>query len=227
MSLDEAKKSLDKAKKDFEDAKDDAAKKKSVAEMEHKVATAEKFLADAKDNELEWKEMAYNQENGPKGPDRDAKLKAFDEKDAYVVDTYKMVTKICLQCHQVGKLGKTKYDPGEVQGPPLQQVHDRIRPGWAVHWIAAPPRMLPYAAVMPVNFEKGKKNWQEFMAGSSIEQVRAARDLLMILPRIEAMPINRYWCCRCRGWRRRRRRSDPLVPRLRLGTHCREALPRV
>jgi len=183
-----AQEALDVAKKALSQAKD-----VEKADKERNVAAKEKMLADAKDNELAWKEEVRKQNNGPKGLDREAKLKAWNEKDAYLADSYKMVTQICLKCHQVGQLGSALKIADEAQGPALQEVHKRIRPGWAEHWIAAPPRMIPYSAVMPVNFELGKNDWQDRMAGTSLQQVIAARDLLMVLPRIEAMPINRYW----------------------------------
>jgi hypothetical protein len=46
---------------------------------------------------------------------------------------------------------------------------------------------------MPVNFPSDEVKYQQWFAGSSIEQVTAARDLLMVFPRAVELPANRYW----------------------------------
>jgi len=80
------------------------------------------------------------------------------------------------------------------QGPHLHKAHSRLRPDWTRWWIASPQRFLTYPSVMPNNFPADKTGqFQQWFAGSSIEQVTAARDLLMVLPRAAELPMNRYW----------------------------------
>jgi hypothetical protein len=79
-------------------------------------------------------------------------------------------------------------------GPPLTNAHQRLRPGWLERWIANPQKFLPYESSMPMNFPANDpKAFEEFFIGAPLDRVQAARDLLMILPRAQAMPVNRYW----------------------------------
>ena len=118
--------------------------------------------------------------------------KAWLEKEAYVTDAYRLVfnRQLCLQCHQVGT-----FEPkNDILGPNLGNAHKRLRPGWLERWIANPQRFLTYTTSMPMNFPADKKTqFQEFFAGEPIERVQAVRDMLMIFPHAEAMPVNRYW----------------------------------
>ncbi len=112
------------------------------------------------------------------------------EKQAYVADAYKLAAKVCTECHQVGKLPPSN---SMTSGPPLLEAHQRLRPGWVEHWVASPQRFLPYGSVMPVNFPADRNDqYQDLLAGSSLDQVRGVRDAVMTLPRMEALPINRF-----------------------------------
>ena len=47
---------------------------------------------------------------------------------------------------------------------------------------------------MPVNFPPDKPGqFSEYFAGTSLERIQAIRDVVMILPRASALPVNRYW----------------------------------
>ncbi len=122
----------------------------------------------------------------------DKQKKAWEEKDAYITDAYRLVVNrtLCLQCHTIGDI-ETK---NEIMGPPLTNAYKRLRPGWLERWIANPQKFLPYETSMPMNFPADKPaQFQEFFVGTPLERVQAARDLIMILPRAQAMPVNRYW----------------------------------
>lgn len=117
------------------------------------------------------------------------------EKEAYVVDAYRLVGMAgsdCLTCHQVGDL-QPKGGKGNAQGPPLSLAHQRLRPEWTERWIAHPQRLITYASPMPAYFPRNQKGkFQDRFAGSSQDQVLAARDVLMIYDRVIDMPITRY-----------------------------------
>lgn len=101
---------------------------------------------------------------------------------ARMVDSMKMVTKLCSQCHLINDF---KPSGAEIaQAPNLAQVYKRLRPEYMRKWISNPPRILPYTG-MPVNFPYdatsptlgGMKDSPYH--GNSIEQVEAVVDLLM------------------------------------------------
>jgi mono/diheme cytochrome c family protein len=118
--------------------------------------------------------------------------KAWEEREAYVADGFRMLNGLCVKCHQVGTL---QPSPDQIQGPPLELAARRLQPGWSERWIANPQRFIPsYITVMPANFPANQHGqFQEWIAGSPLEQVLTVRDVLMIAPRAVRMPINRYW----------------------------------
>jgi len=61
----------------------------------------------------------------------------------------------------------------------------------AIEWISNPDRMFAYAPTMPQNFPKDSLDYEEYFAGDPRERARAARDVLMDLPRIDNLPANR------------------------------------
>lgn len=121
---------------------------------------------------------------------RDAEYrKAIEAKDgkepaagARMVDSMKMVTKLCSQCHLIGDFMPSGAPIA--QAPNLAHVYKRLRPEYMRRWIANPPRILPYTG-MPVNFPYdaasptlgGMK--ESPFHGTSVEQVDAVVDLLM------------------------------------------------
>jgi hypothetical protein len=154
------------AKKKVDDAKTDVERKdaeRGVAVVNAQIKALQGFVADPK-------EAAQS---------------------LYWHDAYKLVAtpgkSICLDCHRVGGVAAAKE-----QGPPLELSFNRLRPGWTEHWMANPDRLLTYPSVMPQNFpRKGTPVFQDLMPGSSLEQVRAIRDVLMNLPKVADLPVNR------------------------------------
>jgi mono/diheme cytochrome c family protein len=115
---------------------------------------------------------------------------AWEDREAYVIDGYRMLTNLCASCHQVGNL---KPSPDQLQGPPLDLTAKRLQPGWTERWIADPQRFVPYVTVMPANFPKKQSGqYQQWIAGSSLDQITGVRDTLMILSRVQEMPVSRY-----------------------------------
>ncbi|MFM9060008.1 MAG: hypothetical protein ACKOSQ_12960, partial [Planctomycetaceae bacterium] len=82
----------------------------------------------------------------------------------------------CVKCHLVGDY----VPPGSVKAlaPQLQQVHERLQPGYVHDWIANPKRFLPYTG-MPVNIPFNAPVSQDLYRGTSEQQVDALTDLLM------------------------------------------------
>jgi len=122
---------------------------------------------------------------------------AWLEKDAYAADAYRLLANYntpCLSCHQAGNLPFKA-----AQGPPLDLAWERLRPEWTLRWIASPDRMISYPTPMPQNFARnevdarGNSKLTKAFLGTPIQQVEATRDLLMALPRIADMPVNRYY----------------------------------
>jgi mono/diheme cytochrome c family protein len=110
---------------------------------------------------------------------------AASRPDAYAIDGYKLLLnkESCLKCHSVGTL----QAEGPL-GPNLMLSADRLRPEWTTEWLANPKRLFSYQTLMPQNFAKNEIQWQDSFAGPSLEQARAARDVLMDLPRIAELP---------------------------------------
>jgi hypothetical protein len=93
-------------------------------------------------------------------------------------DALKIVTdnNYCVKCHPIGD-----FEPAgsaRAKGPHLDQVYKRLRPDFALRWIANPKRILPYTG-MPVNIPPNKPASDVLYPGSSLEQVNAVVDLLM------------------------------------------------
>jgi hypothetical protein len=53
--------------------------------------------------------------------------------------------------------------------------------------------MIDYPTPMPQNYPKGQEVYKELFDGSSLEQAQAVRDILLNLPRVTEMPVNRYY----------------------------------
>ncbi len=124
--------------------------------------------------------------------------KQWEEEQVYATDAFRMMSdrNMCLTCHNVGHV--TSEAP---KAPPLALASMRVRPDWAERWIAAPSRMMP-TTIMTALFPKeatpdkmdtsggGRKT---YFVGSPLEQVRAARDVLMNFQAVEQMPGNRTY----------------------------------
>jgi mono/diheme cytochrome c family protein len=120
--------------------------------------------------------------------DYSALEKRWKSREAYASDAYRLLTnpELCLKCHSVGDIQTL----GE-QGPNLALTADRLRPEWTEQWIANPTRLFTYPPNMPQNFPKNSLQYQEFfVAPTSLDQVRAVRDVLMDLPRLKDLPGN-------------------------------------
>jgi mono/diheme cytochrome c family protein len=114
-------------------------------------------------------------------------------KSLYWHDAYKLIAtpgkSICLDCHSVGDVKATKE-----QGPPLELSAGRLRPGWTEYWMANPDRLLTYPSVMPQNFPRhGPPVFQDLLPGTSPQQVESIRDVLMNLPKVADLPVNRTY----------------------------------
>jgi cbb3-type cytochrome oxidase cytochrome c subunit len=178
-------------------ALEDAAKKKLDADPKQADAKAQydklKDAADADEKQLEiWKQEADRLTALVADSNVEKQRTAWMKDEAYITDAYRVVMNrtLCLQCHSIGTV-ETK---NEIMGPPLTNAHQRLRPGWLERWIAHPQRFLPYESSMPVNFPPDKPGqFSEYFAGTSLERIQAIRDVVMILPRASALPVNRYW----------------------------------
>lgn len=108
--------------------------------------------------------------------------------DVYSRQAYNLVTHkdLCLKCHPMGNV---KIEGA--QGPNLSLAAERLRPEWVEQWVAQPIRMFPYPPVMPQNFPNNPDplqwTYQDAFVGSPQQQVRAARDLIMDLPRLNEL----------------------------------------
>jgi cbb3-type cytochrome oxidase cytochrome c subunit len=113
----------------------------------------------------------------------------WEAKEAYIADAYRMLTSrdLCTKCHQVGNFRAGEQDK---QGPPLDLAHARLRPEWITEWVNKPTRFVPYTS-MTQYFNKDKPNYQQLQSGRALDQIHALRDVLMIYPRVAAMPVNR------------------------------------
>lgn len=125
----------------------------------------------------------------------EAQRKRWEEQEAYAVDAYRLTANyaICLNCHQVGNV-----PPKQAQGPDLNITAERLRPEWTLRWIASPDRLITYPTPMPQNFPADKMPWPEFVTAADgragmLEQMRAVRDILMILPKVADLPANRHY----------------------------------
>jgi len=169
------KTSLESLKEQLKTA-DDAQKR---ADLEKKIKLLEDALA-----KVEKAESVKNNEF----PDLRGQIA---EEHPYQVDGYRMLvkpkTKLCLECHQIGKV-EVK---GDAKGPPLDLTPDRLRPEWTRYWFANPNRLFTYKTIMPANFANGANNYRDEFDAPSLEQLTALRDVLMNLPKVADLPANR------------------------------------
>lgn len=188
--LQEAEVAEKKAKEALDNEKKDEAKKK---ELEAAWKQAFASLDRVKQDEFFWtNELKTAQQLVEKSSIKEQQ-KNWEEREAYITDAFRLVanTQLCLKCHQLGDL-KPGEGSGVKEGPPLSQVHNRLRPAWARRWISDPVRL--HETVMPVNFPAGAApDFQQFFAGSALDQATAARDLVLTYPRAVALPANHYW----------------------------------
>ncbi|MBM4070674.1 MAG: cytochrome c [Planctomycetes bacterium] len=177
---------LKKAKENDKDGKEKATK--DLEEAQKRIAGV---LDRVKQDEFFWINEVNAAEKRAAASKIDAQRKSWEERDAYVTDAFRLVanTQLCVKCHQFGDL---RPGEGVKEGPPLSHVYNRLRPGWARRWISDPVRL--HDTVMPVNFPAGATpDFQQYVAGSALEQATAARDVLLMYPRAIAMPANQYW----------------------------------
>ncbi len=116
-------------------------------------------------------------------------VKEWQSPNAYAADAYRLVAanpNICTKCHSIGSL---KID--SPNGPDLSIAFERLRPEWTFEWICNPDRMFEYSPTMPQNFPKDSVDYKEYFAGDPRDRARAARDVLMDLPRLDNLPANR------------------------------------
>lgn len=115
-------------------------------------------------------------------------VKQWEEREAYFADAARLVGhgNVCLTCHHAAGLeGK------ENKGPNLDNVAERLRPDWMQRWITNPSRFLHYSSVMPINFKATARENQDAFLGSSMDQIQAARDFLLMYPQIRDWPVLR------------------------------------
>ncbi len=115
----------------------------------------------------------------------------WSQTEAYALAGYRLLVNQCNKCHLVGNL-KAQQETG--LGPPLNLASDRLRPEWAKAWIANPQRFIPYIHAMPAYFKHSDKvPLVPWLPGTDLEQIEGARDAILNLPRINEMPLTRYW----------------------------------
>ncbi len=159
----------------------DEAKKKNEG-----VDIAEKAVAAADEEQRKLKAAADTNDS------KDLQRR-WEQREAYVVDAFKLASdgNLCLQCHQVGTIPAK-----EQQGPSLALASERLRPEYTRRWITNPQRFLHYQTIMPINFKANAKENEALFLGSeqtfSLDQIKAARDLLMIYPQVVDWPVLKY-----------------------------------
>jgi mono/diheme cytochrome c family protein len=121
----------------------------------------------------------------------DALEKDWSSTEALVLAGFRTVTNQCNKCHQVGDLQAQQIDG---RGPSLNLASQRLRPEWAQRWISNPQRFIPYNSAMPMYFKESEKlPLVPWLPGTQQEQVQAARDTVLNLPTIGALPLTRAW----------------------------------
>src|SRR5207237_4825730 len=129
----EAETKLKQADKRVEELK--AAEKKEKDDGKKK-ALAES-LRDAEQRKAFW----ATERQRLKGVADRATVEALREEwrdgEAYAHAGYRVLTKVCSSCHQVGQV---QPSPEQLQGPSLSISYERLRPGWLKRWIAHPQR---------------------------------------------------------------------------------------
>jgi mono/diheme cytochrome c family protein len=95
-----------------------------------------------------------------------------------LVDALRIVTdnNYCVKCHKIGDF--TPAGSVRAMAPQLDQVNERLRPDYVLHWVGNPKRVLPYTG-MPVNIPFDKPVDQNLFAGDSMQQLNGVVDLLM------------------------------------------------
>jgi cytochrome c551/c552 len=86
----------------------------------------------------------------------------------------------CVKCHLVGDF--RPKGAASALAPNLDRVYQRLRPSYALEWIANPKRKLPYTG-MPVNFpphvDPNEKLRQQLFPGETEDALRGVVNLLM------------------------------------------------
>jgi mono/diheme cytochrome c family protein len=173
------------------DAKDKQQQEKAKAERvkaEEALRTAEQALQPKRD-EVTVKDFGHL-------------IKRWANEEAYAADAFRLILTGpgCRACHQIATYPAGDPNPWG-QGPSLNLSHKRFRPDWMERWLKNPQRFTPYFnQVMPSNFSGKENQYQAIFAASdpagpegSVEQLRAVRDLVLYLPEISDMPVNRYF----------------------------------
>jgi mono/diheme cytochrome c family protein len=200
IAHEERQSDLKKAEQSVKSAEGELAK----AKQEDEKTFAKKQLEEAKEA-LKTAEKRFKQLEGPVTyKDFPELVTKWETEEAYAADAFRIVVNPnlgppCATCHQVAQF--TASNPRTGQGPSLNLTYQRLRPEWVKRWIANPQRYTPYyTSVMPNNFNADKLQWHAPFAVSgksaldgSLEQVGAARDLLMNLLELADLPINRYY----------------------------------
>jgi mono/diheme cytochrome c family protein len=123
----------------------------------------------------------------------DKQRKRWEEQDAYLTGAFRLLTdrNLCAKCHEIGSL---RPPPKEAQGPSLLTVGRRLRPGWVKYWVAYPQRFLPHPSPMPQYFRSDEpKQYADLFPGDPMDRILAVRDVLMVLPEAQELPLNRRW----------------------------------
>ena len=84
------------------------------------------------------------------------------DKYAYVTDSYRLMTKVCVSVPSGRQFSRPM---SETPGPPLANVHNRLRPGWTERWIASPQRFLHYPYHHAAELPCQRHDYQESFAG--------------------------------------------------------------
>ena len=179
---------IDKANADFKNA--------YITDLKSRLTAAQGALKDAKDADKAAKQADVDalqsdvDRADKEGATDDAAelLAQWQSPEAYATDAYRLATHpaICLNCHNVGAVRVQG-----AKGPDLGLAAERLRPEWTMMWVGNPARMFAYETIMPQNFPNDSLQYQEYLAGDPREQVRAVRDVLMDLPRLENLPANK------------------------------------
>ncbi len=183
----EAESAAKKAEDALKGEKDEAKKKA----LESAFKAADELQKRVKQDEFFWSNELNRLQKLVEKNKVETQEDTWKEQEAYVTDAFRLLanTELCLKCHQLGDL---RPGEGVKEGPPLSEAFKRLRPEWARRWISDPVRL--HDTVMPINFPAGSApQYQQWFAGSSLDQATAVRDVLMAYPRVAALPANRYW----------------------------------
>jgi len=131
------------------------------------------FMAQSRDSSLYSAESRY-------GPDF---IRQQEQKrPGYFRDAWRLLTseskegKLCISCHNAGEV-RAEMLPEE-RGADLWLAQGKFRSEWLLRWLLSPRRVLPYT-LMPRNFTKTQKLYQDLFPGSSFEQAQAVCDALI------------------------------------------------